>query len=596
MADENNSLVNLVMDRFLYSQRAREPWTEMWLRCYRLYRGYRTELPPEEADRSNLHIPKVFAHVETILPRTVAATLSRRPWVAIHPREPNDELPAKRNEKLFEYQAERQDLFSKLVGFYKEGLMYGTSIGKTYWRHEVKTRRVVERRDLVVPGPFGRINLTRLFNMDPVYVEVEKDVVMWDDPWFEHVNLFDFYGDPDGKSIADMAWCIHRSWASMEELEKAGIYSNLDEIPDRGGYDDERGIDMLHAEIGRAGGRGSEQRSRKIELLEHWEDDRVITVANRSVVIRDEENPFWHGSKPFVAMVTTPLPHEFYGVGIIEPIRYLQEELNTARNQRRDNISLALHRMFFASRDANIDPDDLVWRPGGVVWVDGIDDVRKMIHPVEVPDVTSSSYQEEIIMSRDMEDATGATDFARGVPTRAGTTAREVAELAAATNARVDLAVRLMAYQGLRGIARHWVGLNQQFMTEPRFIRITGENDWETVRPEDIAGEFDFVPAAANVESFANRDRIRADIIDMLSLSANPVDAQIVDRRELWRRLIELSEIGDVDRIIPESPIPTAAPSSPTDVGAEAALAAAGGAVDPMAAFAGGVQPGGPAA
>src|SRR5690606_28459474 len=119
-----SSLVNTVLDHFEQSKRAREPWTDMWLRCYQLYRGYREELPEEEADRANLHIPKVFSHIETILPRTVAATFSHRPWVTIQPRTPDDEPGAKMLEEIFEYQAEKQDLFVTMVKFYKEALFY----------------------------------------------------------------------------------------------------------------------------------------------------------------------------------------------------------------------------------------------------------------------------------------------------------------------------------------------------------------------------------------------------------------------------------------------------------------------------------------
>ena len=556
---DEKRLINMVVERFHDSESARQPWADMWLRCYRLYRGYRDPLPEGEEDRANLHIPKVFAHIETIVPRIVAATLSRRPWVAVKPREPGDELGADMNQKLFEYQAERQDLFSKLVGYYKEALIYGTAVAKIPWRYETKTRRVLERQDFQIALPGGAVlNLSRLFRLEPVYVEVEKEIVVWDDPWFEHIDLFDFYPDPDGKSIEDMKWCIHRSFASLEELKGAGIYSNLDEVQELGAYSGDRGIDLRLSEIGRGGGRTSDKRSRPIEILEYWEDDRVVAIANRAVVIRDEENPYWHMQKPFIAMRDTPVPHEFYGIGTVEPIRYLQEEKNARRNQRMDNVTLALQRMFIASRNAEINPADLKWRPGGVIWVSS-ENISEAIQPITIPDVTASSVQEELMIDRDMDDATGASEFARGhMPTR-GATATEIEQLAMATSARVDLKVRLMAYEGLRQIARHWVALNQQFMRQPRAIRITGRNEWITVRPEDIAGEYDFIPAAANVESFANRDKIRSDIIQVLGLSANPVDSQIIDRRELWKRFLELSDVGDPESLL-ISPQPPAAP------------------------------------
>ena len=35
-----------------------------------------------------------------------------------------------------------------------------------------------------------------------------------------------------------------------------------------------------------------------VEVLEYWTPERVITVANRNVVLRDRPNPFWHGRLP----------------------------------------------------------------------------------------------------------------------------------------------------------------------------------------------------------------------------------------------------------------------------------------------------------
>src|SRR5690606_9129781 len=119
-----------------------------------------------------------------------------------------------------------------------------------------------------------------------------------------------------------------------------------------------------------------------------------------SVVVRDQKGddyPFHHGGKPFVAIVDTPVPNEFWGIGTVEAIADLQEELNSWRNLRMDNAKLAVHRMFAASRFANINPRALKWRPGGVIWGDDLQDVSKVIKVIDVPDIDDLVHLGDIL-------------------------------------------------------------------------------------------------------------------------------------------------------------------------------------------------------
>ena len=84
----------------------------------------------------------------------------------------------------------------------------------------------------------------------------------------------------------------------------------------------------------------AEELEKAVELLEYWEDDRVVTIANRAVIIREAKNPFYHGKKPFVHIINNVVPHEFYGLGEVEPLERLQHELNAKRNQRLDAVNL----------------------------------------------------------------------------------------------------------------------------------------------------------------------------------------------------------------------------------------------------------------
>lgn len=547
--------VSLVLDRFNDARAARSQYEEKWLRAYRLYRSYKKPLPKEDEDLSNIFVPKTFSDIESITPRIVMATIARRPWVEIKPRAQDDVQRAKLVSKIIQAQFDKQGMFQKLVTFYKQALLYGTSPGKIFWRYEARRQRVRRFADRIVAG----VNLTKLMGFSQRTWEEWEEVVEYDDPWFEPIDIFNFFPDPDGKTIEEMGWIIEREWVSREDMERAGVYDNIPEAvrttkdPSQSRPDEER-----LAQIGLGGTRMSSPRTRPILLLHMWTNDRVITVANGSVVVRDQRGddyPFHHGRKPFVAIVDTPVPNEFWGIGTVEAIADLQEELNSWRNLRMDNAKLAVHRMFAASRFANINPRDLRWRPGGVIWVDDLQDVSKVIKVIDVPDITHSAYLEDERLNRDIEETNAVGDFVRGSLTPTQRTATEIQQMVMGTSARVDLKVRLIAEMGLKEIARHFLMLNRQFLVEERAVRYIGNNrreEWITVTPGDLQVPFDdLIPAASNVESWANQIETRHDILRFLQiLGRAPILAQNINLSLLMQRLLETFPFAEVEEFM----------------------------------------------
>ena len=78
-----------------------------------------------------------------------------------------------------------------------------------------------------------------------------------------------------------------------------------------------------------------------VEILECWTDDgRVITMANRKVILRVSENPFDHYEKPFAMIYDYMQPHEFWGKGETAVLEGLQDSVNAIANSRIDNLRL----------------------------------------------------------------------------------------------------------------------------------------------------------------------------------------------------------------------------------------------------------------
>lgn len=509
----------------------RAPHEEKWVRWYKLYRSY-----TEKKDTgANLFIPYTFSAIESVVPRLISTMFASRPFIGVLPVNEESVDKAKMHEKLLDYQLTQRINTIELASMWiKEALMYGTSHIKPVWRYEIRN----VKQKVPVTSILG-------VSMESKYQDTE--IVAYDDPHVEHIDIWDIYVDPDATNVDDAEYVVHRVFRTKEHIKRMaqnGIYKNIEKIGNSFSptSSDEIGSEERMSSIGLS---KSPKQQDKIELLEYWTDERIIVVANRSAIIRNEPNPFWHGKKPFIRIVDHPVPHEYYGIGEIEPIEYLQYELNDTRNQRMDNVNLVLNRMWKVLRGADIVPEQLISRPGGFIEVDDMGDIEE----IKFTDVTSSSYKEEEEIKRDIDRTVGVFDYARGETTDRRETATTASILSNAANERFKLKVQLMEDMGLRRLGLMLIQLNQQFIDSERVIRVVGDDgvNFEILSPEDIMGEFDIMPIGSTVEPIINKE---TRVNQLISLYGVMKDSPHINQSEFLKKILETADIKDTSRII----------------------------------------------
>jgi hypothetical protein len=509
----------------------RAPHEEKWVRWYKLYRSY-----TEKKDTgANLFIPYTFSAIESVVPRIISTMFASRPYIGVLPVNEESVDKAKMHEKLLDYQLTQRINTIELASMWiKEALMYGTSHIKPVWRYEIRN----VKQKVPVTSILG-------VSMESKYQDTE--IVAYDDPHVEHIDIWDIYVDPDATNVDDAEYVVHRVFRTKEHIKRMaqnGIYKNIEKIGNSFSptSSDEIGSEERMSSIGLS---KSPKQQDKIELLEYWTDERIIVVANRSAIIRNEPNPFWHGKKPFIRIVDHPVPHEYYGIGEIEPIEYLQYELNDTRNQRMDNVNLVLNRMWKVLRGSDIIPEQLISRPGGFIEVDDMGDIEE----VKFTDVTSSSYKEEEEIKRDIDRTVGVFDYARGETTDRRETATTASILSNAANERFKLKVQLMEDMGLRRLGLMLIQLNQQFIDSERVIRVVGDDgvNFEILSPEDIIGEFDIMPIGSTVEPIINKE---TRVNQLISLYGVMKDSPHINQSEFLKKILETADIKDTSRII----------------------------------------------
>jgi hypothetical protein len=72
---------------------------------------------------------------------------------------------------------------------------------------------------------------------------------------------------------------------------------------------------------------------------------------------------YWHGKRPFSALCLMPRPNRFYGFGIPERLRSLQEEVNAQHNQRLAFMDLILSPPRYKVSGTKFEDQEKRWGP-----------------------------------------------------------------------------------------------------------------------------------------------------------------------------------------------------------------------------------------
>lgn len=567
-----------LMTLFTYADEYREQRKEQALEWYRLFVGHRDELPDDLKGRSNLHIPLTNETVDTLRARMFKAYFGTQPYVDFKPK-PQTTLDIREYDKnlakaklaaaLVNEQFEKNKIQKKWYSFCTSLLVFPAAILGVGWRYE--TRKVPRKQQVMMDVPMvqqmpdGSLSVTSVRQPIPGRFElVEQEAVVWDDNEIHNIDFWDFWVDPTGWDIDSCRYVWHRVWMTrpqiqreLELLRKTGIGEVTDVDWDSiAGTSEElfegqaerlSSIGYTHPTTDAPFGEEDMKRLGRYEVLHYWEDGRHAIIINRAVVAYDGPNPYWrHGKKPFCVATFDPLPGEFYGLSAVQLIEHLQAELNTIRNQRIDNASFCLNKMWGVNPSADIDESELVSRPNGIIHMQPND-----AWPIQIGDVNQSSYQEEIIVRNDMENVLGVPAIVRGVTPSRKETATEV--ITKNNNASIRFDAKIMLIEDVfKRLAYLMDCNNQQFISQERVVRQYGPDgaeEWATIEPDALIGEWDYIPAGSSIDPAANRD-IRREQLMQLVMYATPQTNPYLDLYELTRQLMESMDVRGVNKAL----------------------------------------------
>lgn len=457
----------------------REAWRRLyevlWWNIYSLYMtANRTTTTPT---RSKIFVPIAFQLIEIATPKLISFLSNNDSIFDVQPEDIKDQAVADNIKRLISDQLDKNQFSDVYENFVKQLLLYGTSY--FYVDYKVKWDWVWER----VPKVTNSVDEFGINKQTITYENTKSYKITERRPNVTWLDVLDVFPQQDHARVEDQypGVCIRR-FMDKKEFERMcdgpqPYFTNKEAALATGvsqKYQESRQFRKV------ARGEVSTVQSTDMELLEWWmkydldgdgiDEECQVVICNRQVVVRAVANPYYHQKRPLIKVNFCKVPGEWYGVGLIEPVMSLINQLTTVRRQRLDNITLILNRMWKVKATADVDPTKLVASPNGIILVDDMGDVM----PLEIPDVTQSSYQDANQILNDIFSATVPQSLTGSIEDMKGTGSIGVGAVRANISQAMEkfaTAAKAIEDDGVKSILDMFYSLDLQYLNTDEIIR-----------------------------------------------------------------------------------------------------------------------------
>lgn len=349
-----------------------QEWTEMTRPLHKRWRATFWMLSGntlEKGSVEDVHVPEIYKHIETIVPRLEEVILEREPWFRIVPRRRSDEASAETMAAYIDWQFSQANLRTLIQPAIRNMLVTQCAAFHVYWTNRTGWRT---QREIKKTWKDGKLQKT-------VKKERVRSVV-FSGPKADLIDPYDFIIDPKATDPQNAIYVGHRAWLTIDEVRRLGKefgWSNLDKLTDesRGSYAIEQDFYKYSrdpsARFGDAFNRqhANDGRPQKIELTvlySKWSpdpenvefEDYRFVVAGGQTILEVRKNPNDGELRPYATMRITKSGHEFYGVGPFDNAIRLNQHLDRIHQIVMRSAAVAGGPMVFAEEDSDL-PDSL---------------------------------------------------------------------------------------------------------------------------------------------------------------------------------------------------------------------------------------------
>jgi len=453
------------------------------------YEGTSQETRDRKAQgRSAILPPWPKTTVNHLLARFILTICGQKPYFSTAPLNKKSIESSKiANDVLF-FQIDRESAFYQINRFVQSILSYGFGVFKTGWN----------------------------------FVSNDVTIKNWD--------IKKFHYSPHAEDLTILPWGIFELWRSLKEIQaenaafekqwKKPLYDNLDEL-------EERQTAILEDETDKY---TAEEKKGLQHILEYWDADKKIVVANKETIILETDNPLKTkespGFVPAICACGIPKLEGILGTGEIETIEPYVREMATIKNQRMDNVNMALNPVLLRNIDVEIENEDDLsnLRPGLQVKIDaaGPMDLATVLTPLKIDFVTGSSYQETGILERNIQIISGMFDYVLGEVPQQRETATGIARLQAAGGILFRYKILLALRTAFTLLPRQMIAWDQKYLPDKYIYLIRGTKggieEFRETNRKSVQGDFKFKELISFLDPDAIKEVKRAQLMETLRI------------------------------------------------------------------------------
>ncbi len=390
-----------------------QQWSNGWTMADLLYQSPATQTAFDGGNVGNASVPKymVSNHISSIVPKIMGGLFYEDPPFALRPRPSVTQDMVRAKTAIFAAQLTAMDFEEEVERTMEQAALLGTGIMKYgYTERQKKVRRYIRKGERqAVRQPDGTIRLIDTPDSDDYETEFYHKRISH--PWIKWTDIRTVLVNP-GCRVGDIrkaGWVVYRDYATFADLNALRKVEGYN-IPEEdilkqiffadnpsSGPDNitmtlpEGMMGYIQHALPRNFKTSSDPSHAPLEILEHWDDEKIIVVLSfngRNILIRNEENPY--GKIPFFSFNWRNIPDCFYGQGLGLLIGSEQIVEQGITNLALDLIAYGLQPTAVRKKGYNALTQDVRWRQGGIIDVE--EDVDKAFKFLQMPAVPSEAW------------------------------------------------------------------------------------------------------------------------------------------------------------------------------------------------------------
>jgi hypothetical protein len=385
--------------------------------------------------RSHLSMPLVLEVVESLLPQIFLGFFSDRTPFQLTAKGVTKQNAARAASKVCKWAITAAGFKEEIRKILKSCLLYGNGVGK--WGWSITTER---EREYTKGEDGGIVSTTK---------EVKRSV-----PTFEYVELGNLLVDGSLRTqdIRDSRYVIRQKFVTAEDLDEMRSDERYKNIPSRAqlktflsnlNEPTQDSFISLHVETWRRQQAEIQRNSTSVnplsqplEILEYETEDRIITILQRTLVLRNDENEYDQLS--YVSCAFIDVLKSFWGLGIGHLLDGEQRLESGVVNAWVDSLNLTLSPSFHRKKGVGPSAQNIKVAPGRVINDDG------ELAPLVIQSVTQEALQAIQSSEARARKRVGA-NFGADMPNQAMRTAEGVQQFTASAQTQVQYFIEQFA-------------------------------------------------------------------------------------------------------------------------------------------------------